>query len=307
MSAALPALTTLRLTALRHVSCLVGLNISGNKTSLITALAAVRPSPTPPTRILSIDMGIRNLAYCVLDLCSSPLPALTTWTRVTLPLSVETLGASISLPAFAAATHTLAAGLLRDHEPSHILIERQRWRSCGGSKVQEWTIRVNIVEAMLHATLLGQRLAGNWDGHVESVDPGKVARLWVPRKEGRTNAAAVKSLKKGVVKEWLRTGAAVKVEEGGPEMTAELLLLAGTRRAVKISGEPVTADEKKVDDLADCVLQAVAWLRWQEGRRRLQEGRMPMEPDEVLPTPPATPLELELNHTMDTLLAAGAP
>ncbi|KAI5845420.1 mitochondrial resolvase Ydc2 [Tricharina praecox] len=305
MSVSALGLSTLRLPSLRRLSCLVGLNMSGAKPALIDALTAVHPTPTPPTRILSIDMGIRNLAYCVLDLNTLPLPKLTTWTRIVLPLSVDSLGASINLPAFAAATHTLATELLRDHAPSHILIERQRWRSQGGPGVQEWTIRVNTVEAMLHTSLLEQRLAGNWDGHVESVDPGRVARLWVPQKE-RTTAAAVKTLKKEVVKEWLRKEDVVMMGDNGPEMTAELLLLAGTRRPEKLSGERVTAAEKKVDDLADCLLQAVAWLRWQEGRRRLQEGKMPLEL-EVLPTlpTPAVPLELglelgsELDHTMD--------
>ena len=300
-----PALSTLKLVTLQRLSCLLGLNVSGTKTTLVNAIGSLDPTPAPPTRILSIDMGIRNLAYCVIDLHTLPLPTLTTWTRTALPLSVKNLGPSVSLPAFAEATHTLATGLLRDHAPSHVLIELQRWRSGGGRGVLEWTIRVNTVEAMLHALLLGLRLAGKWDGHVESVDPGKVARLWV----GKASSAAVKPLKSGVVRDWLRTGQVVKVGEGGPEMAAELLLLEGVRRAVKASGEKVTAEEKKVDDLADCVLQAAAWIRWQEGRKRLREGRMPLELDGVLPvqTPtPVVPSGLELDHMMDTLTADGA-
>jgi cruciform cutting endonuclease 1 len=270
MSAA--SLSSLKLPALRHLSSLVGLNITGTKTVLLDQLSSL-PSATRSTRILSIDMGIRNLAYCVLDLPPKEKPTIITWTRTTIPIPT-----SISLPAFAAAAHTLAMDLLRDYKPEHVLIERQRWRSGGGSGVQEWTIRVNTIEAMLHATFHCVRAGdGTWRGSVESVDPGRVTRLWVTDREGRTSAAEVKKLKKEVVREWLRVGRVIALGNMEVERTAELVAIADKKGAVKRDGTKVSAEEKKVDDLADCLLQAMAWKRWQENRRALLEGKMPVE------------------------------
>jgi cruciform cutting endonuclease 1 len=270
-----PALSTLKLPALRRLSSLVGLNVSGTKTALLSQLTSLPTSPGPPiTRVLSIDMGIRNLAYCVLDF--SPNPKIVTWTRTTVPLPT-----SISLPEFATSAHMLASDLLRTWNPEQVLIERQRWRSQGGVGVQEWTIKVNTMEAMLHATFHCLQAARSWHGAVESVDPGRVTRLWVPEREGRTSAAETKKLKKEVVREWLREGGVVELGDETVERTAELVTIADMKKPVRGDGTIVAAEEKKVDDLADCLLQAMAWRRWMENRRLLGDGRLPSEMDEI--------------------------
>jgi cruciform cutting endonuclease 1 len=269
------ALSTLKLPALRRLSSLVGLNVSGTKAALISELTSLPASPRRPiTRVLSIDMGIRNLAYCVLDL--SPTPKIVTWTRTTVPLPDR-----ISLPAFAASAHTLAIDLLRTWKPEQVLIERQRWRSGGGSGVQEWTIKVNTIEAMLHATFHCVRAAGDWDGAFESVDPKRVARLWVPEREGHTSAAQAKKLKKEVVREWLREGGVVELGDEAVAQTAELVAIADMKWPVRADGTRVAAEEKKVDDLADCLLQAMAWRRWTENRRLLRDGRLLSDMEDI--------------------------
>lgn len=269
-------LSALKMPALRRLSALVGLNMTGNKTTLLTQLASLPPTSSA-SRILSIDMGIRNLAYCVLDLPAGKRPQVLAWTRTAIPIPE-----SIALQAFAAAAHTLATDLLAEWEPEYVLIERQRWRSAGGTAVQEWTIRVNTIEAMLHSTFYCLHASEmKWDGTVESVDPGRVARLWAPERKGRTTAAQVKKLKKEVVREWLRLGGVVKLGNASVERTAELVAIADTKGATKSDGTKLEAEEKKVDDLADCLLQAMAWRKWQQNRRLLLSGTLPDEMKDI--------------------------
>jgi len=280
---------SLKVVELKQLSSLLGLNVTGNKTDLRNQIHSLADNATPPariSRILSIDMGIRNLAYCVVDVPTSSRsrrpPKILHWTRTAVPLFPTLSSPSISLPHFAAAANSLASTLLRDHAPSHILIERQRWRSGGGSSVLEWTIRVNSLEAMLHAALHALQASGVWAGSFESVDPGRVARLWVPEKQGQVTAAGIKKLKKEVVRGWLSGGGVMRLAGKDAEESAELVLLGDAPRGVKKrNGEKLTPEERKIDDLADCLLQAVAWMKWQENRTRLLSGKSPLGITEV--------------------------
>ncbi|PLB34449.1 uncharacterized protein BDW47DRAFT_129079 [Aspergillus candidus] len=68
-------------------------------------------------------------------------------------------------------------GLTR-YRPTHLLIERQRFRSGGASAVQEWSLRVGVFEGMLHAVLftLGRQL--KTPPVVVGVEPRRVGRYW---------------------------------------------------------------------------------------------------------------------------------
>ncbi|CAK7270960.1 hypothetical protein SEPCBS57363_004368 [Sporothrix epigloea] len=121
-------------------------------------------------------MGVRNLAYCLLQVDNKtdqsnghPVPQLVAWERLSLIGGGKEIAghgtASAELPASAfspPAMATVAARLVRDRllplAPTHILIERQRFRSGGGAAVLEWTVRVNSLEAMLHGILAYQQL-----------------------------------------------------------------------------------------------------------------------------------------------------
>lgn len=309
---------------LQRLSAQLGLNVGGNKTTLraqILSLSLLTPPPQQQQqdsrgkRVLSIDMGIRNMAYCVLDLPAGARqrPIVRHWSRLAVPLygtrlpaersSEETTAtatgagaeaeapasATVPLPQFAAAAYALAHSLLSTHTPNHVLIEAQRWRSAGSHGVLQWTIRVNTLEAMLHAVLYALRLQGHGpDGWTcESVDPGRVTRVWTVAEAGgggRVKPSVVKTFKKRVVRQWLRERDVVDLADdrsggggGGSVLDAqELMLLSDGRcRAVKRNGQPLTAADRKVDDLADCLMQAVTWLRWQQNRRSLLEGRLP--------------------------------
>ncbi|SPQ20435.1 b40b04f9-dc7e-414f-94f4-fc5e559071d6 [Thermothielavioides terrestris] len=186
-----------------------GLKKSGTKAALVQRLrrAARRLQPLPPTaRILSIDLGLRNFAFCLLSPAAQQPPAsppqqpasspaiitspvhLHAWHRLDLtlpstrtpppPEADQTKGTQEPNPdreelerrdreeveeegdddefspaALAALALRLATTHLLPLRPSHVLIERQRFRTAGGAAIFEWTLRVNTLEAMLHAVL----------------------------------------------------------------------------------------------------------------------------------------------------------
>ncbi|SLM40860.1 Ribonuclease H-like domain [Lasallia pustulata] len=165
----------------------------------------------------------------------------------------------------------------------------------GGSAVQEWTLRVNMFEAMLYAVLQTFQSRGLWTGTVHAVAPGKVATFWLsdsdaepapPAPPSRSTTAKTKTAKIDIVAGWLkhhppfvlagRTAdlgrAYLRKRRGGKKATAEEK--DGLGAAVG------AAEMGKLDDLADCLLQGMAWIRWEENRRRVLEGGL-----EALGTP----------------------
>ena len=185
---------------------------------------------------------------------------------------------------YAAYAHNLVTSLLSHpaSPPTDILIERQRFRSGGGSAVQEWTLRVNMFEGMLWAVLKAL-----WAGSVWAVEPARVARFWCAEKElsekgvekevekGKSRkgmAAKTKEEKIMIVERWLKEGGVVETS-GTAKATAEAYLAKRAnngRKGRDAAGEGV---EKlgKLDDLADCLLQGMAWVKWEENRRKILE------------------------------------
>ena len=132
-------------------------------------------------RILSIDMGIQNLAFCVADVETGAFTDklhVVAWRRISptsfLPsASLSPLQASSSSgrapsslynsPSLALAAQSLLTRILLPYAPTTILIEKQRFRTGGVAAVQEWTLRVNTLEAALWAVLATLRGGRSFD------------------------------------------------------------------------------------------------------------------------------------------------
>ncbi|KAJ5339156.1 DNA-binding SAP [Penicillium brevicompactum] len=324
-------------------------------------------SGSKPWSILSIDMGIQNLAFAHLhlprsdatDYANPRVPVLTAWHRLAVseisslnltgnenvqartsqaklsdmleekPAKKSTKSTSkskevetFSPDIYAGIAYNLLKSLLTAYRPTHILIERQRFRSGGASAVQEWTLRVGVFEGMLYAVLHALRMERGDVISVQGVEPKRVVRYWLEpparTEDKKLNAREVKKAKIDIVGKWISaaqdasskpqsesTGETQKLITG--IASSEKVFLADAAHSPALSGivgeymrkwrgeskkrkpravkgpspapGPVTAAEEvavdigKLDDLADCLLQGVAWIEWQAMRERIaQEG-----------------------------------
>ncbi|PVH98556.1 ribonuclease H-like protein [Periconia macrospinosa] len=214
---------------LQNVLQQIGCATSGKKDALHgRILHAISTPPTlisrKETKILSVDMGIKNLAYCVAKVTPSSSetrgPAtmdILAWRRLDLTEETWKYSSKNVVPPveeeggkeeseteemeeekdvfspknLSSTAFSLVRELLK-HEPDVILIERQRWRSAGSSAIQQWTVRVNSLEAMLWAMFTAFRGMSSVDRfensaggrkekdfEVYSVDPKRVGNYWL--------------------------------------------------------------------------------------------------------------------------------
>ncbi|KAJ5747761.1 uncharacterized protein N7511_009457 [Penicillium nucicola] len=259
--------------------------IAGCSTS--TSSEGKPPKQSPPWSILSIDMGIQNLAFAHLraprsseygfnseDSHYTPALELTAWHKLAVseisnlnlkpstPSETATHSAKVnskeiekekdnySPDLYAQNAYKLITSLLEAYKPTHILIERQRFRSGGGSAVQEWTLRVGVFEGMLYAivhALRKERGGSLQDVVVQGVEPRRVVRYWLEGGTGkdankkeddgkakRLTARDVKKAKIDLVAGWLSSawknqdpasgGSAVRTMEPGPLVDNKIVL-----------------------------------------------------------------------------------
>ncbi|KAE9377836.1 mitochondrial putative cruciform cutting endonuclease 1 [Stipitochalara longipes BDJ] len=291
--------TNLKLAQLKQLAFKCGLLTSGTKPILIARLhdeITLTPRQRPALlRVLSIDMGIRNLAYCILDVpkaSSKKPPSIRAWHRLAVSTTPEVLDVEpderlkvapvkeVFNPAtLSAAAYKLLRKKLLLEEPTHILIERQRFRSMGSPTILEWTVRVNMFESILYAVLCTLKGEGVWNGEVHAIAPGKVGPFWVGEETagvGRTK------MRKSLSAKIRNKGAKIDLVRGWLE-GAEMMVLGNedvetvaTRYKKKWDRSPggrrkdvEDGEEKmgKLDDLADCLLQGMAWIQWEENKR----------------------------------------
>ncbi|KAF3765483.1 hypothetical protein M406DRAFT_67925 [Cryphonectria parasitica EP155] len=181
--------------------------------------------------------------------------------------------------------------------PDIITLEQQRFRSMGGSAVFEWTLRVNSLESMLYAVFTTLEKLGKWPGgRLEGVVARNVLEFMAVQ-EGGAEAASIwnkkgsmdnKKIKKDIVGRMLLAGEGVVINEEKQDEGAGGQVEAVAReyldkwqakgRKAKSGAEGL----KKLDDLADCLLQGLAFIRWQENKRRLLDGGVEALQDQMV-------------------------
>lgn len=339
--------SSLKRAQLQSIATSIGAPVSGTKPQLLdgihellkqtsATLLRVRSAKdhdvkTRDLRVLSIDMGIRNLAFafltCQMTNESSEedsrtvftRPELRQWRKIELFQAGQALksaekdmkmnGVSKSINEIeqqdhadiAVDTTVIPADLdesfeplvLANHaytfakycaglRPTHILIERQRFRTGGHAAVLEWSLRVGMLESMLHATFHTFNREGVLhDVPVESILPMRVNKFWFDDQEKLlTDAYAKGTLEENgkkeaklakimIVSEMLK-----KTSAKGSPFTVHVDAMPTVDAFVSRSGgrsgvKKVKSSLEKLDDVADSLLQGLAWLKWQENRADL--------------------------------------
>ena len=185
---------------------------------------------------------------------------------------------------FAVHANNFCRSILQRFPPlDAILIEQQRIKSGAGIAVVEWIVHVNRFEAMIHAVLRCLHNEERISASVESVSPARVMDYWVDgsvkvmsRVRRRTSSGEMayverklsgpsrtKLQKIALVSEWVEKGMMFDVAEDLKDITDDFVCPPGVKRKIP-----------KLDDLADCLLQGLAWAEWQENRRKFAEGTL---------------------------------
>lgn len=165
-----------------------------------------------------------------------------------------------------------------------------------------------MFESMLYAVLHTLRSEGLWEGTVIPIAPGKVGPFWIEpdlglgledqvvakkekengggeelqlRKKKQRNTKIAKLLNKGakidLVKSWLEEDEMVTIGAPDVEATAKAYLekwhrLPGRKKGkadAKLGKAEEVEEMGKLDDLADSLLQGMAWVRWEENKRKV--------------------------------------
>ncbi|KAI9269297.1 ribonuclease H-like domain-containing protein [Phascolomyces articulosus] len=209
------------------------------------------PNETIPKSILSFDVGYRNLAHVKLDHQHNILE----WRRTDLQL--ENFHPSVAAPLMRNYVQELIVPMLRDGmHVGAIVIEQQRYRDNSSHSVFEHTIRVNTIESMLWYALyeiVDTVSTSSSSVVMEAIARPAVDRIWradweqvtPPPPEGSTKAKMNRYKKQAcvqLIKHWFEKNTTIRV---GRQELMDVFL-----------------NEKKQDDMADALLQAMSWYRW---------------------------------------------
>ena len=354
----LSVLSNLKAWQLKHLAFLTGLNSTGTKAQVCRTLLNRSNKPglsASPCRILSVDMGVKNLAFCLLETRRLESDQQTTDGTLSLHLSdwkqldvSEKLVARHTNPSTTTSSQTsrdpvgeagepsdiasddptniyapsslckVAFGLATEflqYKPDYILIERQRFRSGGAPAIQEWTVRVNMLESMLWASLETMRHGHSTTQEAQEhkfpevleMSPRRVGMFWLTRGDFFPIPADIaaslmapqdtikavetevkkKSFEKkdkiALARHWLSlslTTDDLTVDRNLASMVASFCAPKErqSRRRSKdgeheeeLEVKDTAAISGKLDDLADCLVQAVTFALWEQNRERVRE------------------------------------
>jgi cruciform cutting endonuclease 1 len=317
MPSTLSWLHKLKLNQLRRVAIAIGTPCSGTKQVIVQGInAAVSNTLRDESpSIVTIDMGLKNLAIThLIPDCSDSgsykdLKAIdvSAWKnmsiidRVQWPRdhpnapaigqSVDRMTKRIKRAGISEAYHpatyaerasAFVTGILDIYHPTHILIERQRFRSGGQAAVQDWSIRVGVFEAMIYATLQTLKDRAIFETCILPILPTSVNRFWlepaepsgqVQRKVSAKHSSSrdVKLQKIDLVKQILAAGDSHGTELSFGDAALEAKgLFEMTPQERKTQG--ALSSTLKSDDLSDSLLQGLAWVQWQKHRSHLRES-----------------------------------
>ncbi|KAI1617968.1 mitochondrial resolvase Ydc2 [Exophiala viscosa] len=317
MPATKPWLETLTLDKLHRVAVNIGSPCSGTKTARVEGIrnvvSSVKSRGEKPLSLLSIDMGIRNLAFAHFTAPKAgdetpavyDHPTLQAWRRVAIASSSASQNAakankllrdvgsveddvgvatkeSFEPMDYARHAYALVRDMLATYHPNHIIIERQRFRSGGRAAVPEWTIRVGVFEGMLYAVLRTLIEQGDLEVEVEPMWPSQVNRFWlegqdrdvVPSLGKKLTGREVKRAKINIVGGILERHAGPGTGAGKISISEEIQpfakeFVATWKKEIKTKKNEMKSIPK-LDDLADSLLQGLAWIEWQDHRKLLE-------------------------------------
>jgi cruciform cutting endonuclease 1 len=229
-------------------------------------------------RIMSIDMGIKNLAFCEAKVSYPSKNSLDAemkvlrWEKINLTATIsdgdseaqdvktteqdtESTDGDLdpySADALSKTAYRLISNTILTGSPDIILIEKQRWRSGGGSAVQQWTLRVNTLEGMLWAvlqTMHAQRLEKGAEAsttetlyEVFSADPKRVGQYWLTRAAGRLAESDTEAVKSSQSNEDEANTPKKSLSRSKAEKKVKIALLRSWLTATPASTASVTQD-----------------------------------------------------------------
>ncbi|KAI8882724.1 ribonuclease H-like protein [Backusella circina FSU 941] len=248
-SALAQALSKEKRTRLQAISSQFGVIQAGTKAELIQRLTDQVCHFTPVSQfssVLSFDLGYRNLAYCHLDKHGKILD----WRLVDLELS--SFHPSAVAPIVRELVRTSLLPQLKHTQA--IAVEQQRARSGGGVSVLEGTLRVNCVEAVL------------WTALYEAADHLQESLIMRPVRRQAVDKVFEKELD-DIISTNPSTFAKIKNATYKKKQATSIMvhnwLESGTVVQCQAQYKAMFDQEKKKDDLSDCLTQALAWYKWQ--------------------------------------------
>ncbi|ANZ76183.1 BA75_02505T0 [Komagataella pastoris] len=255
--------------------------------------------------IVSIDVGVKNFAFTRFQLqggdvfkSRSSLPSILEWFKLDLE---QFEGMKIFSPlAYSKMAYYLVENLIfkiSDAElftPSVLLIERQRFRSNGGSSVLESVIKSNIIENMIISNVytMGQ-MNNKYKTKIVSSSPASMVNFWTNYKmsDGSTylsmNSKNSKNSRITLVDRWfdaLLKGAPASFILGDQLASRitnkELALLARCKNPSRriyllmemLNKPSIGSSVVKGDDLADSLLHGLSLLRFEQNKVKLREN-----------------------------------